>query len=444
MSTSEDFEKRRRERVKKQREKRRRMMYIRRRIIALVILALIIAGICALVSKCGKDDNAETDNPNAVVSEIPYEQPTQTPEVNTTYKNSSNIPAPSVGDNEYLNVIKESGQKKHVYLTFDNGPDADITPQILDVLRRYNIKATFFMVGKQIENNAAVCARVQEEGHLAAVYSYSGDQSVMYGNETVFMDEVEKTYQLIADNAPDGSEPFKLFRFPGGTYNGAGYMDKKTAYMKPLAEAGFYYCDWNSIIGDDVGETKTSQELLDYFNRNRPKVNNLVIKMHDKSGKQNTVDMLSKLIDQLLEEGYTFSRLDEIDFANEIDEDTENEPENDGETENTQERATEAPQTTTAPSGTSAGSTKKNTNSSSTSNSSTTSGSSSKSSSSTKSDTSSSAQSGSSSTGKSNTSSSQTGSSGGTSSQSGTSSTQSSTSQNNTSDQSNVDAIEAE
>lgn len=313
MADTHNFEQIRRERLKKQREKRRRMQRIRLALLAgaaLIVIILIISGI----SKCAKNsnDNALNNTDTAQITETQPPAATQqaVPMIN-------NIPAPSAENNDMLTLIKNSGQKKHVYLTFDDGPSADVTPQILDILRRYNIKATFFMIGKNIEQNPDMCARVISEGHLAAPHSYSHEYSKVYASETDFAAELENTYNLIVSKTPGHTEPFKVFRFPGGSFTNGSYSVQKQQYIKRLAKEGFYYCDWNSMTGDtETGTTKTAEGLLSYFNNTRPQVNNYVIHMHDDDARQVTADMLESLIKQLLDEGYVFSRLDEIDFTN--------------------------------------------------------------------------------------------------------------------------------
>ncbi len=310
MAMSNDFEARRRERLQRQRKQRERMRIIKL-ILSAALFILIIVIIISGISKCGKHKESEgTAVNNITATQDPLsasEMPLSTEDVSV-----SGIPAPKAGSNDLLTVLKNSGQKNHAYLTFENGPDETITPQILDILRRYNIKATFFMTGKEIEKNPQLCARVMQEGHLAAVSSYTNVYSTIYSNEATFMNEIEKTYELITQNAPGGQEPFKLFRFPGGS----SYTKTDTLAEK-MADEGFYQCDWNSSNGDNVtGVTKTAENLLYYFNKNKPQLNNLVIQLHDSSDKQATVDMLSQLIQELLDDGWVFNRLDEIDFSN--------------------------------------------------------------------------------------------------------------------------------
>lgn len=312
MAVSQDFEARRRERIKRQRLQKQRMRRIRLAVMsaaAVLVIIFIIVGI----SKCsgGNETQNNGDTSSTVVTQVPFETPSPTPEVKTSL-----IPAPAKGDNNFLDEIMRSGQKKHVYLTFDDGPNDSITPQILDVLRRYNVKATFFMVGKYIEKTPYMCTRVIQEGHLAAPHSYTHDYATVYANEQNFRDEVEKTYQLIVANTPGNVEPFKIFRFPGGSFDTDSYGSVKETYKEALADMGYYYCDWNSLTGDAEGATKDAQGLIDYFDNTRPNVNNLIILMHDTVNKQATVDALPTLIEKLMSEGYIFSRLDELDYTN--------------------------------------------------------------------------------------------------------------------------------
>lgn len=314
---SQDFEAKRRERLRKQRQQRRRLKMIQL-LLSVVLFILVIVIIVTSISKCSGNSTPEIDNSVPVTTSVPYEPgqseaPVATEQSAPTEKYE--IPSPSEGENDILGVIKDSGQKKHVYLTFNNGPDNKITPQILDILRRYDIKATFFMIGENIEKSPQMCARVIQEGHLAAPLSYSDDFRAMYSSKSDFIDDMNKTYELINQNAPAGEEQFKIVRFPGGSFDESGYGFNSESYKDELAEEGFYFADWNCTIGDSSSQ-RSADKLLSYFAQNRPQLNNLVILLRDSSSNQATVDMLERLVKQLSDEGYTFSRLDEIDFEN--------------------------------------------------------------------------------------------------------------------------------
>ena len=140
MAGSQDFEARRRERLKMQHKKRERERRIQR-IVLLIAVAFLAFLLIFNIVKCSK--KPDTDN-QPIVTPVPYEE-------DADAKFDPSIPNPQEGRNSYLDIIKESGEKNHAYLTFDNGPSEEVTPAILDVLRRYNVKATFFMNGKDIK-----------------------------------------------------------------------------------------------------------------------------------------------------------------------------------------------------------------------------------------------------------------------------------------------------
>lgn len=353
VALSQDFEARRRERLKKQHEKREKMRKIRHLIVILAFIAIIIIVITNIVRCASK--------PKEVVPATSTTAPYQS----TQLKESSfdpSIPEPKEGANDWLDVIKNSGQTKHVYLTFDEGPSDTVTPEILDVLRKYNVKATFFMTGDDIKDYPYLCTRAMEEGHLVLPLSLSGDPDTLYADKTTFIDEVEETYDLIVKNSPSTEKPIKLYRFLGGGYANTSYGDEKQELKDVLAKNGFYFCDWNTTIGDS-NTARTAEQLVNFFTSAIPQLNNLIVQMHNTDKNGATADALPKIIETLLDEGYTFNRLDEIDFANSSDNNEEDENEdsdatdepqdsdNDSEaqaTEKTTEKTTTKPESKTA------------------------------------------------------------------------------------------------
>lgn len=313
MATQADFERRRREREKRDRIRKKRARAI---LIAAAFLILVII-IALVVNSCSKNQsNTETQN---YVSEDINTQSGAVASTSTPMPVSGNpegvkdIPA-AEDENDLLPIIKKSPAEKYCYLTFDDGPSEKVTPQILDILRRYNIKATFFQVGSYIEENPDIARRVYEEGHLIAGHSYSHNYDKLYDTEESFMAEVEDTYEAIKSVTGE-SAPFKLIRFPGGSYNSGDHASEKQIYKETLKEMGYYYVDWNALTGDADGRTRNAQQLLDYFKENKPS-GSVVVLMHDASSKQSTADSLSSVIDYLISEGYTFHRLDDIPYDN--------------------------------------------------------------------------------------------------------------------------------
>lgn len=312
MSNASEFELRRRERRRRERLRKKR---IRAAIIFIILIAIIIvvAVACSMKKGGSEQSNANdvtiesTDNPENVV---PTVEPVQT--------NTSNIP-PATEESDLLQIVKDSVQEKRCYLTFDDGPTENITPQILDTLRKYNIKATFFEVGSLIDSNFDMARRVYEEGHLIANHSDGHNYEKLYASTDTFINEVNACFQKI-DAVTGGAQTMRLVRFPGGSYKSSAdsFSPVKQECKKVLKENGYYYCDWNALNGDAEGKKKDAQGLLDYLKSNMPEGQNVVVLMHDAAAKQSTADSLPLIIEYLISEGYTFHRLDDINYQGTI------------------------------------------------------------------------------------------------------------------------------
>ena len=265
-------------------------------LLTLVSIA-VIAVIVALFSSSGS---------NPLVA--PASAPTAEPEPASAPK----IPA-AAEQNDLLKIAVEAQgtEQKIAYLTFDDGPTKEVTPLILDVLKQYDVKATFFMLGKMIERNGDLAKRVYEEGHLLANHSYSHSYQELYATDQSFMAEIEKTNSLIKEITQE--EPFPLIRFPGGGYNAGSYAAEKQRYKRLLQENGYYFADWNSLNGDAEGGTRSAEQLLARI-KETSGVKNIVVLMHDAATKKTTPQALPAMIEYLKNKGYTFRRLDEIEY----------------------------------------------------------------------------------------------------------------------------------
>lgn len=305
MPASNDFENKRRERRRRERLRKKR---IRAAVIIIALIAVIVI-VCIALSTCNGGDTQSVNNIDASLAPEDASVPTPVP-----VQTASGIP-PAAEENDLLKVLRASGQTKHCYLTFDDGPTENITPKVLDVLRRYNVKATFFEVGSLIEANRDMARRVYEEGHLIANHSDGHNYEKLYASTDTFINEINKCYETIK-SVGDGEEPFRLVRFPGGSYksDADSYSPVKQDCKVALKDNGFYYCDWNALNGDAEGKKKNAQELLDYMKRNLDGEDNVVVLMHDAATKQATVDALPSIIEYFMSEGYTFHRLDDITY----------------------------------------------------------------------------------------------------------------------------------
>lgn len=218
---------------------------------------------------------------------------------------------PASENNNLLDIFKnaQGETEKICCLTFDDGPNKVTTPQILDILAKHNIKATFFELGEKLAANKELGKRTFDEGHLLANHTYTQKYSTLYTNIDSFLGEVEKTQQLITEVT--GEEAYKLVRFPGGSFNSGVYGKVKQEYKTVLAEKGYYFIDWNVDNGDNGN--RTSAQILNYvkdYCGSKP----IVLLMEDATSRKGTVSSLDSVIKYLKGCGYVFKRLDEISF----------------------------------------------------------------------------------------------------------------------------------
>lgn len=142
-----------------------------------------------------------------------------------------------------------------MYLTFDDGPYVENTARVLEVLKERNIKATFFLVGENVERNPEMARRIAEEGNTIGIHCYSHDYKVIYESVDSYIQDFEKAYELVKDVT--GVEA-KFFRFPGGRVN-AYNKNVCKEIAEEMTKRGFIYYDWNASLEDAVKEPQPEQ-----------------------------------------------------------------------------------------------------------------------------------------------------------------------------------------
>lgn len=211
---------------------------------------------------------------------------------------------------ERMDNIWIADEGKRVFLTFDDGPSEKVTPQILDILQRENIKATFFVLGSRVEFYPEILKREYKEGHYIANHGYTHKYDEIYCSTQSVLDEYNRTEQAIKTALEDPEYNSHLFRFPGGS-TGGKYKDLKNEAKQLLRQNNIAYIDWNALTGDAEGK-KTKEEMLEYVKQTMGTKQNIIILMHDAGDKQVTADMLPELIAYLREQGYEFKNFNDI------------------------------------------------------------------------------------------------------------------------------------
>ncbi|MBR2937569.1 MAG: DUF5011 domain-containing protein [Oscillospiraceae bacterium] len=192
---------------------------------------------------------------------------------------------------------------KTIYLTFDDGP-GEHTGRLLDILAKYNVKATFFVVGGK---DMSLVARAAQEGHAIAIHTYTHRYSEIYSSDDAFFNDLYAMQDLIYQHT---GVKTMLTRFPGGSSNSVssaynkGIMSRLT---KELPARGFQYFDWN-VDSNDAGGAKTADEVFDNVTKGVAKRTNSVVLQHDT--RDFSVDAIERIVAWGLCNGYTFKALD--------------------------------------------------------------------------------------------------------------------------------------
>ncbi len=208
-------------------------------------------------------------------------------------------------------IVSKLSAGSVVYLTFDDGPSEN-TIKILDLLKKYDAHATFFVVGSNIPGNEAILKRMVKEGHTIAVHTYTHDYAAIYSSPEAFWKDNEKTRDLV--KKVTGKTPV-IMRFPGGASNTVsadyckGIMSTLTTQTK---SHNYEYFDWNISSGDAEGDGVPTKSLyVNMMSGIRENYETPVVLMHDSGAKGTTVQAVALVLKKATAEGYSFDALDE-------------------------------------------------------------------------------------------------------------------------------------
>lgn len=187
--------------------------------------------------------------------------------------------------------------EKVLALTFDDGPHSDYTTQILDLLKKYDAKATFFVVGNKVKLNPDLLKREVAEGHEIANHTYS---HAYLSNKTNMKKEIRNAEDIIF--ATTGRRCL-LFRPPGGIFNeGLVSIVKNEGYKMIMWSWQLDTKDWNT-----PGVNKIVNRVLMHV------ANGNIVLFHDYvEGPTQTIDALKIILPELIKRGYHFVTVSEL------------------------------------------------------------------------------------------------------------------------------------
>ncbi len=191
-----------------------------------------------------------------------------------------------------------------VYLTFDDGP-GPYTQELLDILDKYNVKATFFVTNTN-PNYVDMIAKEAAAGHTIAIHSASHNYAKIYTSEEAYFADLDEMNAIIQEQT---GHKTNLVRFPGGSSNTvsrkycSGIMTKLAA---ELTDMGYYYFDWN-INSGDAGDTTDTQEIIQNVISGIQNRKVSIVLQHDI--KEFSVAAVESIIVWGLNNGYSFQPL---------------------------------------------------------------------------------------------------------------------------------------
>ncbi|MDL4840856.1 polysaccharide deacetylase family protein [Aquibacillus rhizosphaerae] len=198
-------------------------------------------------------------------------------------------------------VLRGPQTEKKVALTFDDGPDPRFTPQILDILKKYNVKATFFLMGARVNAYPDLVERIIEEGHIVANHTYWHPNLVEEADLDTLEREVNKTENMLNEQIGYRTN---LFRAPYGfLYN---------ELVEKLSDLNYTVVGW-SVDSLDWQESPPKDIAYNVLSNVHP---GAIILMHDgadwEGNRTNTIKSLRQIIPSLKEQGFEFETVPEL------------------------------------------------------------------------------------------------------------------------------------
>ena len=195
---------------------------------------------------------------------------------------------------EIIGVMSESEpMEKKIAITFDDGPNADYTELLLEGLEERGVKATFFLLGREVEKYPDIVKDISDSGHLIGTHSYD-HVNLKNLSDAAAVEQVDKTNAAIHEITGEYPE---YIRPPFGCWK--CNLDYETKMIEVLWDVD--PLDWKTSNSDVIAKRVVSKVQ-----------ENDIILLHDAS--ESSVKAAFKLIDALKEEGYVFVTVDEILF----------------------------------------------------------------------------------------------------------------------------------
>ncbi|MDD4027766.1 MAG: polysaccharide deacetylase [Bacilli bacterium] len=204
-------------------------------------------------------------------------------------------------NNAYLyeqKVIEGTGKKKIVYLTIDDGPSA-YTNSFLNVLEKYDVLATFFLIGNTSKQYINIYDKISKNGHTIGNHTYTHRiVNGVYRSSNIFIEDMLKQEEFIFEKTGLKTD---ILRFPGGSKTAGS---RKKPIIEKLKQLNYGYIDWNVAAGDANGVDISKEGIYRYVINGTKRRDIAVVLMHDFN--KNSLYALPSIIEELKENDYIF------------------------------------------------------------------------------------------------------------------------------------------
>lgn len=190
----------------------------------------------------------------------------------------------------------QHGVDKSLYLTFDDGPTPEVTEWVLEQLEQYNAKATFFCIGRNIENNPAIFKAILKNEHAVGNHTYQHKNGWKTTLES-YLEDIVRTEKTIHNTTPSFTKA--LFRPPYGRI--------KKKQIKAIKKSGYKIIMWDVLSADfdlNISNKKCLENVVDNV------VPGSIVVFHDSiKAKEKLIYTLPKVLEHFSKLGYQFKKL---------------------------------------------------------------------------------------------------------------------------------------
>ncbi len=284
--------------------RRRRVQRLKKLIVCLFVLFLLVPNVCCVIlfvrvhmlNRKLEDLSLQMERFMQVTEEWQNRLDEEKLRQENGTEQENGEEASAVSGNAVTDAEPLEEQPRHkVYLTFDDGPSI-YTEEILDILKEYDLKATFFVVGKEDEASREVLQRIVEEGHTLGMHSYSHKYRELYQSVDAFSEDFHKLQDYLYEVTGVRS---MYYRFPGGSSNTVSTISMQE-FADYLNEEGVTFYDWNISSGDAASRPPSKETLVANSTDDISRWETSIILMHDSAEKHTTVEALPEIIEKIL------------------------------------------------------------------------------------------------------------------------------------------------